>query len=97
MSVTLRDRHGDILELVDFDGKAFELVGPRAFAPGQPLVLEMAFGMGHRLELKSTGSRKRSDGRFDIRARATTLTRSAREALEQGLLAARSEEPLEAK
>lgn len=83
MSVLLRDRHGDTLELVAFDGKAFELVGPRAFAPGQPLVLEMPLGVGYRLELKSVGSKKRSDGRFDIRARATTLAKGARDALDQ--------------
>lgn len=83
MSILLRDRHGDSLELVAFDGKAFELVGPRAFAPGQPLVLEMSLGVGYRLELKSTGSKKRSDGRFDIRARATTLAKGARDALDQ--------------
>lgn len=85
MSILLRDRHGDTLELVVFDGKLFELVGPRAFAPGQPVVLEMVVGMGYRLELKSVGSRKRPDGRFDIRARATTLTKAARDALTQGL------------
>jgi hypothetical protein len=83
MSVPLRDRHGDTLDLVAFDGKQFELVGPRAFAPGQPLVLEMPLGLGYRLELKSVGSRKRSDGRFDIRARASSLAKGAREALEQ--------------
>jgi len=82
MSVPLRDRHGDTLELMRFDGKQFELVGPRAFAPGQPLVLEMSLGPGYRLELKSTGSKKRPDGRFDIRARATTLAKGARDALE---------------
>ncbi len=85
MKVPLRDRHGDTLELVSFDGKQFELVGPRAFAPGQPLVLEMSLGPGYRLELKSTGSKRRTDGRFDIRARATTLAKGARDALEQAL------------
>ncbi len=92
MTVALRDRHGDLLDLVAFDGKLFELVGPRAFAPGQPVVLEMSVGMGHRLELKSVGSRKRPDGRFTIRARATTLTKAARDALEQSMGASRVEE-----
>jgi hypothetical protein len=87
MSIPLRDRHGDTIELMSFDGKQFELVGPRAFAPGQPLVLEMSLGPGYRLELKSLGSKKRADGRFDIRARATTLAKGAREMLEQALAA----------
>jgi hypothetical protein len=90
MSLALRDRHGDTLELVAFDGKAFDLVGPRAFAPGQPLILEMPIGVGHRLDLKSVGSKRRSDGRFDIRARATTLTRGAREALLQAFPGSRT-------
>ncbi|MFT3921683.1 MAG: hypothetical protein QM778_04035 [Myxococcales bacterium] len=89
MSVLVRDRHGDTLALVGFDGKQFDLIGPRAFAPGQPLVLEMPLGPGYRLELKSTGSRKRSDGRFDIRARATTLAKGAREALDQAFAQAK--------
>jgi hypothetical protein len=90
MNVPLRDRHGDTLDLVSFDGKTFDLVGPRAFAPGQPLLLEMPLGLGYRLELKSIGSRKREDGRFDIRARATSLARGAREALEQAFLGSRA-------
>jgi hypothetical protein len=81
MNIPVRDKAGEVLELVGYDGKLFELVGPRAFAPGNPLVVELALGIGHTLELKSIGSKKLADGRFQIRARATTLTKGARDAL----------------
>jgi hypothetical protein len=83
MNISARGKNGDEMQLVGFDGKLFELNGPRAFAPGNPLVIELALGSGHTLELKSIGSKKRDDGRFDIRARATTLTKGARDALYQ--------------
>jgi hypothetical protein len=83
MSLRARDQRGEELELVAFDGSAFELIGPRAIAPGQPMALDLLGGVGQRLELKSTGSRRREDGRFLVRARATTLTKGARELLER--------------
>jgi hypothetical protein len=76
-----KEKQGHSLELVGFDGKLFTFVSPRAFAPGQPLVVELALGVGHTLELKSIGSKKRDDGRFEVRARASTLTKAARDAL----------------
>jgi hypothetical protein len=83
VSIPAVERGGERLELVAYDGKLFTLTGARAFAPGNPLTLELALGIGHTLELKSIGSKKRPDGRFDVRARAATLTRGAREALAQ--------------
>lgn len=66
------------LELHHFDGKHFRLVSEIAFAPGQPLTVELAISQPRVLELKSLGSVKRADGRFDVRARAATLTRDVR-------------------
>jgi hypothetical protein len=88
--VALRDKSGRSLELTSFDGKMFELLADHSLAPGQPMALELAVGIGHRLELKSLGSRKLADGRFAIRARATTLTSGAREAL-LAVMSARSQ------
>jgi hypothetical protein len=69
------------LELLDFDGKEFRLRSPEPFAPGQPLTLTVGgLTSEHYLELKSLGSVKR-DNVFEIRARASTLRKEAREAL----------------
>lgn len=69
------------LQLSAFDGKHFRLQSPVAFAPGQPLTLSVVLPAPLTVELKSTGSVRRSDGRFDVRARAATLRRETREAL----------------
>lgn len=66
------------LELQHFDGKHFRLVSAVAFAPGQPLTVELTIALPRTLDLKSLGSVKRADGRFDVRARAATLTREVR-------------------
>jgi hypothetical protein len=72
---------GEPVELVAFDGKLFKLVSPRAFAPGQPLRVEVALASTVVVDLKSIGCVRRQDGRFELRARAATLPRPAREAL----------------
>ena len=69
------------LELCAYDGKLFTLQSLAAFAPGQPLTLHAQFHSDVTLELKSIGSVKLPDGRFQVRARATTLRKEAREAL----------------
>jgi hypothetical protein len=69
------------LELCAFDGKLFKLKSPAAFAPGQPLTLDAQFHSSITLELKSIGSTKLPDGAFEVRARAMTLRKEAREAL----------------
>ncbi len=81
MTVSARARSGETLTLVDFDGKHFRFSSPRAFAPGQPLALELALAGGISLELKSLGSVRRAQGEFEVRARPATLCRAAREAL----------------
>ena len=69
------------LELCAYDGKLFTLRSRAAFAPGQPLTLHAQFNSDVTLELKSIGSVKLADGQFQVRARATTLRKEAREAL----------------
>jgi hypothetical protein len=81
VTVAGRTRAGEPVSLVDFDGKHFRLTSARAFAPGQPLGLEVGLGSGLSLELKSLGSVRQADGHFEVRARATTLSREVREAL----------------
>ena len=82
MSLRARARTGETLRLVDFDGKHFRLLSERAFAPGQPLVVELELGGGLSLEFKSIGSVRRAEGTFEVRARASCLSRPAREALD---------------
>jgi hypothetical protein len=84
VSVQARTPSGETLSLVAFDGKHFRFVSPRAFAPGQPLNVRIDLAGGVFLELKSLGSVRRPAGDFEVRARATTLSRSAREALLSG-------------
>jgi hypothetical protein len=78
-----RTGSGETLTLCAYDGRELSLGSPRAFAPGQPLTLqvEVGNGSGFSLELKSIGSTKQPDGSFVVRARHTTLSRHAREAL----------------
>ena len=78
MSVLACSYGGQPIELCAFDGKQARLVSVRALAPGQPLTLEVPLETGCTLELKSLGSVKRVDGRYDVRARAVTLPREVR-------------------
>jgi hypothetical protein len=81
MTVIAGRVRGQPIELHEFDGKLFRFVCVQSFAPGQPLVVEAALASSQTLELKSIGSVKLADGRFEVRARAATLSRPAREAL----------------
>jgi len=69
---------GQSIELCEFDGKRALLVSVRALAPGQPITLEVPLETGCTLELKSLGSVKRTDGRYEVRARTVTLPRGVR-------------------
>jgi hypothetical protein len=59
-----------------------ELIAQRAFAPGQPMEMNVADGTGRRLVGKSAGSKRREDGAFDVRVRLHSLTREDRAWLE---------------
>lgn len=71
-------------ELVHFTGEVALFVSERAFAPGKPLDVQIAFTDGTQPgKLKVVGSRRREDGRFDVRARVINLTRDLRERLQR--------------
>lgn len=76
-----RTSAGETLILCAYDGRELALGSSRAFAPGQPLTLQVDVGTGFSLELKSVGSIKQPDGSFLVRTRHTTLSRHARESL----------------
>jgi hypothetical protein len=81
MSASARTQSGDIVQLISYDGRELALASTRAYAPGQPISLQVDVGIGVSLELKSVGSVKQPDGSFVIRTRHTTLSRHARESL----------------
>ncbi len=71
-------------ELVHFAGEVVLFVSDKAFAPGKPLDVHAAFAEGELpAKLKVIGSRRREDGRFDVRARVINLTRELRERLQR--------------
>jgi hypothetical protein len=83
MSTLGRSASGDVIEVTHFAGAELKLLSPRALAPGQRLSLQVDVGVGFVLDLKSLGSVKQDDGRYRVRARATTLSKHARDALEK--------------
>lgn len=85
MSVHVRVTGGEG-ELVALEGEVITAVFARAFAPGAPVKMEASLGeAAHAVEGKTIGSRRREDGRFDVRLRAINLRRETREALAQAL------------
>jgi hypothetical protein len=83
MSALARSSSGETLELTAYDGRELKLISERALAPGQRLALQVDVGIGFVLDLKSHGSVKQEDGRYLVRARATTLSKHARDALDK--------------
>jgi hypothetical protein len=83
MSTLGRNTSGETLEVTHYDGREFKLLSACALAPGQRLALQVDVGIGFTLDLKSLGSVKQDDGRYLVRARATTLSKHARDALEK--------------
>lgn len=81
MSIPARTGAGETYQLVAYDGRELTLVSERALAPGNPISVQVDVGVGFALELKSLGSVRRPEGGFTVRARPTTLSRHAREAL----------------
>lgn len=81
--VPLRLSTGEEAELVSLAGVQAAIVSPRAFAPGAPLSFEVRLEDGPlALEGKSHGSRRRDDGRYDVRLRMVNMRRSERLRLE---------------
>lgn len=65
------------------DGEVLSIVLSRAFAPGAPVPLSILLeGQPVRLRAKTIGSKRRSDGRFEVRLRVINLSRHDRARLE---------------
>lgn len=82
MSAPARLAGGELAEAVGFDGSVVAIVSPRAFAPGAPVTLSVTLEGGDvPVEGRSLGSKRRDDGRFDVRLRTVSLRRELRERL----------------
>jgi hypothetical protein len=66
-------------EALRLEGEVLVTVLARAFAPGAPVSFRATIdGQAIRLQAKTIGSKKRDDGRFDVRLRLTNLRREHR-------------------
>ena len=75
--IPLRLAGGEDAELVSLEG-----IQAAIFAPGAPIAFEAVLEDGPvALEGKSHGSKRRGDGRFDVRLRMINLRREDRERL----------------
>lgn len=74
---------GASAEALEFEGEDLSCSSERPFAPGQPVAVELTLADGSPLSLsgKCRGSKRRDDGRFDVRLRLVSLRRAEREAL----------------
>jgi hypothetical protein len=81
-------RFGDGSEghAVAFERTIMHAVGDNAYAPGRPLELTLRLeGEAVEVRGKAIGSKKRDDGRFDLRIRLIDLRRDDRARLEAAL------------
>jgi hypothetical protein len=79
MKIVLGELAGEAQTL---EGEVLALVLPRAFAPGAPIAFSAEVeGGAIALHGKTIGSKRREDGRFDVRVRMTNLRRGDRERL----------------
>ena len=86
MSAALRLEDGASGEAIRLDGEVLEVVLPRALAPGAPARMELdAGGEPIPIEGKTIGSKRRDDGRFDVRLRLVNLRRDHRAQLRSAL------------
>jgi len=71
-----------------WDDPVLGLVCDRAHPPGRPLEIALVLGTNQlALRGKSAGSKRRDDGRFEVRVRLHSLRRSDREQLAQAFAA----------
>ena len=86
-SLTLRFEEGAEGEVTGLSDNILTAVAPSAFPPGRPMSFSVVLAEDEVLALegRSLGSRKRSDGRFDMRMRLVNLRREARDRLTQAL------------
>jgi len=80
MTLRCTNQHAEAMTLEAFDGKQLVFESPRAFAPGNPLKVRVDL-KSLTLELKSIGSRKRTEGVFEVRARIMTMPKEVRDVL----------------
>ncbi len=76
--IAARFESGDDADVLAIEGEILTLISPRAFAPGAPLRFTCT---DLTLAGKSLGSKRRDDGRFDVRLRLVNLRRTDRERL----------------
>ncbi len=82
-SLTLRFEEGGEGEVTTLSGNILTAVAPSAFPPGKPMSFSVVLAENEVLALegRSLGSRRRPDGRFDLRMRLVNLRREARDRL----------------
>jgi len=69
-------------EATRLDGERLDFVSPTPFAPGQPIRMTATIGGGtFGIEGRSMGSKRREDGRFDVRLRLMSTGRGRLERL----------------
>lgn len=70
---------------VEWKPDVLSLICPNAFAPGQPVELKAQTATGTTFALigKSSGSKKREDGAFDVKLRLHSLRREQRAWLDE--------------
>jgi hypothetical protein len=82
MSAELELPSGERGEALKLEGEVLHVVLPRAFAPGAPFRMRVLLADGPvDVDGKTIGSKRREDGRFDVRARLVSLRRTDRERL----------------
>ncbi|RLB47087.1 MAG: hypothetical protein DRJ42_26220 [Deltaproteobacteria bacterium] len=69
-------------EATRLDGERLDFVSPTPFAPGQPIRMSATIGgASFGIEGRSMGSKRRDDGRFDVRLRLMSTSRGRLERL----------------
>lgn len=77
---------GGPMEMTSYDGAEITLVATVALAPGKPVRLRVTVGeTALELEAKSHGSKRREDGRFEVRLRPVSWRREQAEAVREAL------------
>lgn len=84
MSAPVELASGDRGEALSWSRDVLHLALPRAFAPGAPIAFTIELeGTAMALTGKTIGSKKREDGRFDVRARLISPRREDRARLDR--------------